>query len=590
MKAHTRLVSYISFFLILSLCVVMLLSQSLTLIKASQLRETQVLYQDFIAQIKAKGKTAVNIAATLANQENVKEALTKADRETLEKVMLPTWHLLKTEYNVKQFQFHTAKGESFKRMHAPHRYGDSLVKFRHTLVEALQRKTPIVGLEKGVYGVGIRGVVPILGTDNEVLGSVELGFSFDEDFLNTFVSDTNIEVIVYFKDGENYSLYASTLEESELSINNLKPTYNQEILHWESEINNKYYLFFSDIVNDFNGSKMGYVIFRVDRGFYHQSAIKAYLLAGGILAIGLILIVVIFLINRSILRRKKQSEQQKAKLEKSEAQNKNMLNYILEKEKISSLNQVVAGVAHEINTPLGVCVTANSYLIDKITKLDTEFTGDQLTRERLSNFILSSSESAGLINANLSRMGQLINRFKELSTKASSNSKNQLCIAEIISYVVKSFENQIQKIGMKVIVDIDESLEINGNSVDFVNIANHAISNAIQHGTELNQAPVLIISAIQKEGELILAFSDNGQGVDAELLQHLFEPFYTTARNQQCTGLGLNVIYNTVVHNLNGNVEIFSPSQATGGFTVQIKIPLSWISAQSKKSEQSADA
>lgn len=588
MKAPARLISYISFFLVLLLCVAMLLTQYISLINESQQREALVLYKDFITQIRDKGRTAVNIAATLANQENVKEAMAKKERENLEQIMLPTWHLLKTQYNVKQFQFHTPKGESFKRMHAPDEYGDSLITFRHTLVAALNNKTSIVGLEKGVYGVGIRGVVPILGEDGEVLGSVELGFSFDEAFLNNFASDIETEVAVYFRNDESFELYASTMDQNQLRNNNLSSVYEQTLNFWEHTINNKHFLFSSGVVNDFSGSNIGYVVFRIDREFYHQSLLKAYFLAGSILFIGLILVIAIYFVNRSIMRRREQVERQKNQLEQSEEKNKNMLNYIIEKEKISSLNQVVAGVAHEINTPLGVSITANSYLRSKLDKLDSEFTNNTLASSRLEKFIDTSRESIDLVDNSLSRINHLISRFKELSTKNGESSKNQFNITEIIDYVVKSFENKIRQKGLKIVFDIDDSIYLKGNSVEFINIVNQAISNTIQHGSEPEKKVILNISTHKNSDGFILEFADNGPGVDSELLQHLFEPFYTTARSEQCTGLGLNIIYNTVIHNLNGRVEVISPTQKGSGFAIQIHIPSSNIVPKENGAHQSA--
>ncbi|UAA38334.1 hypothetical protein KIH87_16850 [Paraneptunicella aestuarii] len=574
MRFPTRLVSYAASFVTLLVCVMMLLMQSLSLIEQSQKRESQILYRDFISQIQAKGRTAVNIAATLANQENVKQAMSEFDRDTLESIMLSTWRLLQSEYNVKQFQFHTPNGESFKRMHAPHLFGDSLVAFRHTLVEALARETSIVGLEKGVYGVGIRGVVPIFDNNNSLIGSVELGFSFDEAFLNTFALDAKADVAVYFEDKGKYILYASTLSNDELEKNGLASQLAAPQVSWKKTVGENQYLYTSDVIKDFNGSKMGYVVFRMDRSFYHQSTVKAFVLAGSILFTGLVFLFIIYYVNRSIAKRKEIEAQQKAALEKSEEQNKNMLSYIVEKEKIASLNKVVAGLAHEINTPLGVANTANSIAVSNVSELADKYSREELTEGGLKGFLTSSGKALALVESNLLRITRLVEKFKGLTANNDSYKEKQISVRETLLNVLNSFENQVKEQKAVVNIDIDEKMVITCNYPDMINILTHAFSNMLQHGVGEAVEPQLNIAAEIRGDFLFLTMTDNGPGVSADLFPYLFEPFYTTARNKQCTGLGLSIIHNTVVYNLGGDVSIVSPVTEQGGFQLILKIPV----------------
>jgi len=198
------------FFLVLTSCVGILLFQYLHFLQVAEERQIRSLHDNFITEVSTKGQSAVNIAATLASQPIVIESLQLNQREVLLHSQITTWEMLKTRFDVKQLQFHTPDIKSYLRMHAPEKYGDSLRDFRNTVVKVLETKQPVSGLERGVYGLGIRGVVPIFDSKKaETLGSVEIGFAFDGPFLEDFKAKYDVEVTVFIE-GNNLALYNTT--------------------------------------------------------------------------------------------------------------------------------------------------------------------------------------------------------------------------------------------------------------------------------------------------------------------------------------------------------------------------------------------
>ena len=150
--------------------------------------ELQVLDEFFAAQIRNDAQRALSMADELALNTTIQNALAARDRETLSRMLVPGFAELKQRHGVVQLQFHVAPATSFLRVQSPQKFGDDLSSFRFTVVEVNKSHKPVFGLEYGVDGLGVRGVVPVFHGSDQV-GSVEVGLSFGKPFFDAFKRD-----------------------------------------------------------------------------------------------------------------------------------------------------------------------------------------------------------------------------------------------------------------------------------------------------------------------------------------------------------------------------------------------------------------
>ena len=173
-------------------------------------RELRSHYDALQSRLTQESRRAAAMSAVIATMPPVQEAMAHGDRETLMKFFGPGFAVLKTEYGVEQFQFHTPPATSFLRVHQPEKFGDDLSSFRHTVVETNGKHKTIVGLEGGVAGLGIRGVVPITLTGQH-LGSVEFGLSFGQPFFDQFKQSRGVDIAFHVAGDNDFKTLGDTL-------------------------------------------------------------------------------------------------------------------------------------------------------------------------------------------------------------------------------------------------------------------------------------------------------------------------------------------------------------------------------------------
>jgi methyl-accepting chemotaxis protein len=181
----------------------------------AQRRELDGYAKSLTARIEANTRRSLAMAALVAGIPEVQRAFAAGDRERLSELFVPGFAEMKQDFGVRQFQFHTPPATSFLRVHKPEKFGDDLSSFRQTVVDANGERTPVRGLERGVAGVGVRGVVP-LDMAGEHLGTVEFGLSFDEAFFTAFKQDFGVESAFFLRDGEGFTPLAATFETGQI--------------------------------------------------------------------------------------------------------------------------------------------------------------------------------------------------------------------------------------------------------------------------------------------------------------------------------------------------------------------------------------
>lgn len=245
---------------------------------------------------------------------------------------------------------------------------------------------------------------------------------------------------------------------------------------------------------------------------------------------------------------------------------------LVESEKMASLGGLVAGVAHEINTPIGICVTAGSYLRDMSGKLEEKFEQGGMKRSDLQNFLKTNDETSAIIMSNLRRAADLVRSFKQVAVDQSSEERRRFNLAGYLGEILLSLRPNLKKGGCEVMVDCDELIEVDGYPGALSQIVTNLIMNSLTHAYEEGERGVLRLQATETEnGDVHLTYCDDGKGVPEENVAKIFDPFFTTRRGSGGSGLGLNILYNLVTQTLGGTVRC--ESQLGQGTTFIIKFP-----------------
>lgn len=260
-------------------------------------------------------------------------------------------------------------------------------------------------------------------------------------------------------------------------------------------------------------------------------------------------------------------------LEKTLKDLKDTQDQLVETEKMAALGNLVAGVAHEINTPLGVSLTAVSYLEKEASQIKTLFEQDHLTKNDFSDFLETTLESVSIALSNIDRAAELIKSFKLIAVDQSTANERLFNLEEYVDETIRSLEPQFRHSQIKIKTDIDPMIFFNTNPGDVAQIVTNFVMNAWVHAFGQEKKGSIIIHASPREGVILLTCRDDGLGMPEHVKELIFEPFFTTKRGQGGSGLGLNIVYNIVTQKFNGSISC--ESQVGKGTTFTVTIPLS---------------
>lgn len=244
---------------------------------------------------------------------------------------------------------------------------------------------------------------------------------------------------------------------------------------------------------------------------------------------------------------------------------------LIQSEKMAALGALVAGVSHEISTPIGVGVTAASNLQEKTREFQARYEENRMTRSDLENYVRIAIESTELILKNLQRAAEQMYGFKQVAVDQTSGEKRLFNLKTYIEEVLRSLHPRLKKTTHTVSIEGAEDIECDSYPGAFSQIITNFVMNSLIHGFEHQEQGQIVIELQQENGNILLRYSDNGRGMSAEERSRIFEPFYTTKRDQGGSGLGLNIIRNLVSHQLNGSIEC--QSEPGKGTTFIIRLP-----------------
>lgn len=229
---------------------------------------------------------------------------------------------------------------------------------------------------------------------------------------------------------------------------------------------------------------------------------------------------------------------------------------LVESEKMASLGGLVAGVAHEINTPIGISVTAASFLQEEINHLSEKLSSNTLSRSYVEELIERLGESGRLLNNNLKRAADLISSFKQVAVDQSSEACYSFKLEENLRQVVTSLKHKLKQSRCNLFIDCPEELSIYSFPGSFAQIYSNLIINSIIHGFDGWDGKREIYIDIQLHDQtLTIDYRDTGKGIPDNIAERVFDPFVTSKRGSGGSGLGTHIVYNIVNQLFKGDIQ-----------------------------------
>ncbi|MEH1775337.1 trifunctional serine/threonine-protein kinase/ATP-binding protein/sensor histidine kinase [Nostoc sp.] len=245
---------------------------------------------------------------------------------------------------------------------------------------------------------------------------------------------------------------------------------------------------------------------------------------------------------------------------------------LVESEKMAALGGLVAGVAHEINTPVGTSITVASTLADETRSFITAVEQGQLKRSVLNNYLEIAKESTDLILSNLNRAGELVQSFKQVAVDQTSLEQRTFVVKQYLEEIVTSLNPKLKQASHTLTVAGDETVRIDSYPGALAQIITNLVMNSLTHAYQLHESGELRIQVKQEGERVVIQYSDDGCGIPQENLNKIFEPFFTTARQQGGSGLGLHIAYNLVTQKLQGTIDVYSEVEKGTLFTVTLPL------------------
>jgi PAS domain S-box-containing protein len=245
---------------------------------------------------------------------------------------------------------------------------------------------------------------------------------------------------------------------------------------------------------------------------------------------------------------------------------------LVRSEKLASLGSLVAGVAHELNTPLGNSLTVATTLAERAQAIQKELGTGALRRSTLHEFIQGTAHASDLLTRNLFRASDLITHFKQVAVDQTSAQRRPFDLAETVAEVVLTLQPQFKKTPHRIELAIPSGIQLDSYPGPLGQVITNLVSNALVHGFDAGAHGLVRIGASADAEEVLLTVADNGRGIAPEHQAKVFDPFFTTRLGQGGSGLGLHIVYSIVTRVLGGRITL--ASQPGEGTTLTLHLPL----------------
>jgi signal transduction histidine kinase len=277
--------------------------------------------------------------------------------------------------------------------------------------------------------------------------------------------------------------------------------------------------------------------------------------------------------DHRIRRAKERLEKQNAALNNALTQLQEAQSELVRQEKLASLGRLVAGVAHEINTPLGICVTATSHLVQELKLTREELAAGEMTEDSLDSFFDVVDQSLRIMTTNTQRAAALVRSFKQVAVDQSSDDLRTFNLGTYLNEVLLSLQPKLKGRPVKVDVQCPADITLDSFPGAVSQIVTNMIMNSLVHGFARDQAGTITLHAAHDGETVTLDYADDGAGMDADTLAKLFDPFFTTRRGLGGSGLGAHILYNLATGPLGGSVR--AESEPGKGLRYQLRFPRS---------------
>jgi len=245
---------------------------------------------------------------------------------------------------------------------------------------------------------------------------------------------------------------------------------------------------------------------------------------------------------------------------------------LIEAEKLAALGGLVAGVAHEVNNPVGISLTVASTLAHRCEEFAKEVNAGDLRRSRLNEFISTTLDASRQLSANLHRAGELIQSFKQVAVDRSQAEARVFDLKEATQQIIASLRPGLAKRQLDLTLECPDGISMNSYPGPYGQVLTNLFINSVTHGfTDGREGAIALRIRPQGDKHVAIEFSDNGRGMSEDVRRHAFEPFFTTLRGQGGTGLGLHIVYNIVTQKLGGQIEL--ATRPGSGSTFSIVLP-----------------
>lgn len=269
---------------------------------------------------------------------------------------------------------------------------------------------------------------------------------------------------------------------------------------------------------------------------------------------------------------KQEAIQEKTELERTLRELRAAQARLVESEKLASLGKAMAGIAHEVNTPVGIAVTATSALSAEVDQIEQALSTQTLTEADLKSFLDTARESATLSESSLHRAAGLLQSVKQVATDQSNDEHRLLDVNEYLRLVLDSIKPKYFSSRRKVRLSCPDDLNVECIPGALSQTVSNLVINALIHAYEPDDEGDVDLRVRQEGDELVLECQDYGRGIPEDLQAKIFEPFFTTRAGDGGSGIGLDLVYTSVTEKLGGRIELESAPGKGALFTVRFPV------------------
>ena len=244
---------------------------------------------------------------------------------------------------------------------------------------------------------------------------------------------------------------------------------------------------------------------------------------------------------------------------------------LINSEKMAALGGMVQGVAHELNTPIGLSITGASHIQNDTVRIIKLLSENNMKKSNLDDYLFETGNLSKSICVSLDKAASLIRSFKLVSVEQHEELKQNFDVRDNLIDILYSINPSLKEKRIKIINNVDENINLCSFPGVFYQIYTNLINNALLHAFEDRETGEIVIAASYVDNMLSMTFKDDGNGMTPEVIKKVFDPFFTTKRANGGTGLGMNIIYNLVNEKLLGTIGV--SSEIDKGTTFSFEIP-----------------